>query len=419
MANSEHQLTLEFESTGERWDRITEYEIEDSFLVPSDSWQVTVYDPDPVKLRRLFRPLEPVRLYLGDRLQVIGRIDGTQGVGRGSTALRVWGRDYIADLVNPNIDPSVRVTNQMTLADALLEGLRVFGIDTIEGDVEQARAQTMGPVKYRERPAGIQSYVESLQPDTRAMVEQLPQQVVRTPITEKVPDAKPRDGEGAFEWADRLAARAGFTIQPGSSRNAIAVVAPDYRADAVFNFSRPGNIEEATARRDYGDLPTVVITSARAVTSGLEAKGQWREIRAAGDESPASLWQTEEGRRILMEVGIVAARMRPGTSIAPPLCYRPLYHRDDDAKTAEQLERSARRMLADRMRRTLEYRCIVTGHQDPVSGSTYAVNVMASVVDDVEDVNEILWACERRLSYQPGRGEQTELTLIRPASFVL
>jgi prophage tail gpP-like protein len=106
-----HRLSIEFENddSGRRWDQITEYEIDDSFLVPTDGWQVTVYDPDPRFLRRKFRPLEPVRIYLGDRLQVTGRIDGTEGVGGGSTALRVWGRDYIADLVNPNIDPSVRV----------------------------------------------------------------------------------------------------------------------------------------------------------------------------------------------------------------------------------------------------------------------------------------------------------------------
>lgn len=416
---NDHSLTIEFENDGSRWTQITEFDIQDDFLVPADAWSVVVFDPDPVKLRRKFRPLEPVRLYLGDRLQLIGRIDGTEGVGGGSTALRVWGRDYLGSIVDSNIDPSVRVTNMMTLADALIAGLGVFGIDTIEGDVEQARAAKMGPVKYTEEEAEIRRYLDSFNPDTRAMAELLPPRPVRTPVTETVPDAKPRDGEGAFEWANRLAARAGFTIQPGTGRNALAVVAPDYRAEPLFRLQYPGNVEIGTARRDWGSLPTVVVTSARAVTAGLEAKGQWREIRAAGDESPSSLWQTEEGRRVLMGVGVVSARLRPGASAAPPLLYRPMYYKDDDAKNTAQLERSTRRQLADRMKDTLVYTAELEGHVDPITGATFCTNVMASVRDEIEDVNEVLWIPSRRLSFRPGNGARTQLQLIRPASFVL
>jgi len=416
---SEEKLTLEFEATGERWDRITEFDIEDDFLVPSDAWSITVVDDqDPVGLRRKFRPLEPVRLYLGERLQLIGRIDGHEGVGGGSSALRVWGRDYLAELVDPNIDPSIRVTSGMSLADALLAGLGVFGITDIQGDVDAARAQKMGPVRYRTEQGDARRYIDGLSPDTQAMAQLIPPREVRTPVTEEVPDAKPKDNEGAFEWANRLAARAGFTIQPGTARNAVAVVAPDYRNEAAFRLAYPGNIKHGRARRDWGSLPTVVITSGRFVTAGLEAKGQWREVRTVGDDSPSALWQTEEGRRSLQDVGVVSARLRPGSPKAADLLYRPLYYRDDEAKTAEQLERSARRMLADRMRKTLEYTATMAGFSDPFTGTTYGTNVMAHVVDEVEDVNELLWIQSRRISHRDG-GSSCELKLIRPASFVL
>jgi prophage tail gpP-like protein len=411
-------LTIVFEDDGSTWDKVTDYKIEESFLVPCDAWSCTVYATNALDLRRKFQPLRPVKVYIGDRLQVIGRIDKTSGAGGGSTALQVSGCDYMANLVRGHVDPSVRVSNSMSLADAILEGLRVFGITTVETNVNEARTKKMGPATFEDRPGTkpleLAKYRASLNPDTQAMVDIIPSRKVSTSTV--VGDFTPQEGEGAFAWAERMAARSGLTLQPGSSRTSVALVAPDFSSAPKYTLTSPGNVERGVATRDYSNLPTALVTSSRRATASVEAKGQWRETRIVGDESPSALWRTEEGKRVL--TGIVGARLPKNERAAPPLHYQPYYHKDDDARTLEQLDSSARRMLADHMRDTLQYTATMPSHKDPASGLGYAANVMAHVKDEIEDVNEPLWCVSRSLTSGSG-GQQAELTLIRPASFVL
>lgn len=422
---TESRLKIEIEATGEVWDKVTEYSIQESFFTPADGWEATVFSEDARGLRRKFQPRTNVRLYIGERLQLIGQIDATEGVGGGSAALKLTGRDYMARLIDPNVDKNVRITNAMTLETALLEGLRVFGITTIEGDLDAVRAAKMGTPTYTSEtiPAGFRESFGltplsgSLSaPDFVRTLTGLELEV-RTPSTETVADAKPNENEGGYEWASRLAARCGFSVQPGSKRSAIAVVAPDYSRGPQFDLQRPGNVEQGKAKRDYSGIPTLATLSARQVTTGLEAKGKFKTLSLVGDDSELSLWAVPEARRILEAARAVGARKKKTDTGDPLDWYCPVYYRDDDAKTEKQLNRSARRMMADRIRETLAYSATMKGHDDAKTGATYAINVLAKVRDDLEDVDETLWIAERSL--KGGTGETTELQLIRPASYVL
>lgn len=418
--NSTPELTVEFEDTGETWTNVTDYSISSSFIVPTDGWSCTVFDPDPVKLRRMFLPLRPIRLYIGDRLQLIGRIDATAGAGGNSSALHVTGRDYLANLVMGSIDPTVRVTSGMTLADAILAATSVFGITEIETTIDEVRSKAMGTKRYESRfvDSGLALFKDSLNPDTRAMAELLPQREIKVAINEPIGDTKPGEGQGVFDWCDRLAARQGLTLQPGSKRTSLAVVRPDFSRKVAYTLKRPGNIEDATATRDYSELPTVTNISARVAKKGKTSPGGYRSYPASGPNSSASLWLLPEGRRILNDT-VVESTPPSGARINPPDHYQPLYQVDNESKDEKQLDNAARRMLADRMRRTLEYECTVTGHADPVSSATYVTDNMALVQDEIEDVDEALWLLETELSYSAGAGRQTKLTLVRPASYVL
>jgi prophage tail gpP-like protein len=428
--NDTPELTVEFEDTGERWSKVTQYSISSAFLVPTDGWSFTVYDEDPIKLRRLFSPLRPVKLYIGDRLQVIGRIDSTVGAGGGSGALQVSGRDYLANIVSGCIDPTVSVSANMSLSEAILAGLYVYGFDTVEASDAVVTARKTG-VQRLQRGQGVAlGAVAALLTDSTAQGVQVRDRVnaaldrflgtLTQPIplaASKVGDFKPSDGEGAFQWCDRLAARQGFCVQPGSSRTSIAVTRPAYDRPPFFTLHRPGNITEGTASRNYGDMPTVTVTSGRAAKS-TTGKGTFRQLAASGDGSETTLWSLPEGQRILG--GDVVEGRPPGKlRIKPPKHYLPAYRTDKESRTAEEVDKAAKRFLADRMRDTLEYTCTVAGHIDPITGATYATNTMAHVKDDIEDVDEVLWLCDTELTYSPSSGRETRLTLIRPASFVL
>lgn len=418
----EARLKLEFEDTGETFDNATEFSIQSAFMVDSDAWSATfANENDPVKLRRTFQIGRPIKLYLGDRLQLIGRIGHTNGLGGRSGGLQVSGRDYFADLVDPSIDPTVRINSEMSLSDALLAGLGVFGITEVESDLEAVTSGKMGQRQFKTelQPAAFQAYAESFDLDTAA--------IARSAFVERkiavaapVPDLKPaKGGEGALQWAKRLAARSGFTVQPGSKRSAIAVVAPDYASPPRYRFTNPGNVEESTANRNGDDMPTFVNMSARLVNKKTQqVPGKSEGFSVSGSDSPSALRNTEEGRRFIAASGMVDRRLRPGEKNKLPNLYKPTYFADDRAKTQDQLLRSARRMMAEKTKRFFQYSATVYSHNDSDTGATYATNAMAEVLDGVEDVAEALWISETNLTFN-GSGKTADISMLLPGSYIL
>lgn len=417
------KVSLEFELTGERWDQVESYDIDDSFMVDADSWSVTVFnDADPASLRRKFLPKTPVRLYYGNALQLVGRIDTTTDAGESGKSLTVTGRDYLAELINANVDTAIEITNTMTLEDALLEALRPYGITTIETNVEKVLEQKMGSAKFKEVRADgspLEKYRDAFQLDTQAFIDAIGPTTKLVPVKEKVPELSPRkdSNEGLIQWCSGLAARFGGTIQPGTSRSSIAVVSPEYGSSSAFAFLRPGNVESATARRDWSGIPTHATVSGRSVVRGKTASGQFKGLSISGDDSELALYKIAECKRIIDAARTVKGRISRKNAGDPLDWYCPIYYRDDEAKNETQLDKSARRTMAKQLRNTLSYQVTVKGHESPVSGAVYCTNVLADVQDSISDVNEQLWIMDRRLSWEDG--EMTTMNLIRPASYVL
>lgn len=436
----ESRLVIEFEDTGEAFDQTISFRLQSSFLTPADQWScVVANESKPWLLRRKFYPGRAVKLYLGDRLQAIGRIGRTRSSGGGSGALQVTGRDYFDGLIDPSIDPSVRITNRMTLADALLEGLRPLGITEIESSLEEVTAKKMGPVAFRTEKAALAQFAEefnsqrqsaadsgrstvlfsdSFSPDTQAFIDALPSQTVRIPITAQVRELKPnKDGEGAYQWASRLAARYHLSVQPGSKRTAVAVVAPDYSSDVRFSFSRPGNVESASCERNGEDVPTFVNASGRFVDEKQQAKGGFSGISLT-DES-AGFVNSNEGRKFVEASQMVTGRIKRNESNEPPALYKPIYFKDDKARSAEELRSSASRMVANKLRGFFKYQANLNAHTDIATGATFATNTLADVQDQVEDVSERLWIAETVLSKGSGQGKRADITMIIPGTYRL
>lgn len=413
------KVAIEFEATGERWDKVESYRISDSFMVDTDSWEVTVFDDaDPAGLRRKFLPKTPVRLYYGQRLQLIGRIDATECAGESGKSLRVSGRDYIAEILNASIDKSIVITNTMTLEKALLEALRPFGISTIETNVDEVIRQKMGPQQFKQIESGEESplkkYKAAFDIDTQAFIDAI-KPTITVSVSEKMEEFSPDKNadEGVWEWCNKIAARFGGKMQPGSSRSAVAFVVPDYAKSPGFAFLRPGNVISATASRNWESIPTHTRLSGRKVDLTKQGKGNFKGISIRD----LPIYQIDECKRIIDAANTAPGRIGRTTTGNPLDWYCPVYYRDDSAKSEKQLDKSAKRVMAEQVRETLTYEVTVKGHEAPLTGAVYATNVLADVQDSIADVNETLWIMERTLTFSGG--EQTEMKLIRPASYAL
>lgn len=404
-------VTLELEELGTQQPtqltRITTYNITSDYMTPTDAWSVTLYDDaDPRSLRRLVTPLQPVKIYVDGNLQVIGRVDATAGDGDSRASMRVSGRDYLAALVGGGADTAIRFQKSETVHDALLRIAAPFGITEISGDPELARNILSGVVRK-----GNKSKQEKRGKDAT------------------LGEFKINPNEGAFEAMNKIAARHGLTIQPQDARHKIAVVYPDYEQAPRYKLSRSttGNILTGSARRSYGNVPTLTQATGRNTGGGVGKAGLKKTLSTFGKDAPSEVGKNPEVRRIAYsESGtaprVIDFRWDPKNSKGVPgnkgLLYQPLYYEDKDSRNLDELERGVRRMIAEKLRETLTYSCTVRGHTDPASGCMWAVDTIADVYDETEDVDEPLWIHARTFR-NDGSGPFTDLELIRPHSYEL
>lgn len=378
------------------------YRLSSNYMIPTDEWEFVVYsDSDPFMLRRIWRPLQPVKIYVSGNLQVIGRIDDIEGVGETGAALKVSGRDYLADIVDSTVDPTFQVKTGQDIGSVLLELLKPWGITTILGSFNLTRNILTGKRPYFGDPE-------------------------RSFQAASLQDFKAEENQGVFEFIMKILARHGFMLLPGGTRDSVVVDAPNYLQDPSYSLTRPGNIISAPARRSYRNVPTVTMARGRGGDASSGSKNEFATFDKSRN-APSSIGLVPEVQRcITADNDVIAVRetrydpKRGDNTVYgfnPPV-YKPLFYRDKDARDQAQLERSVRKMIAERLRDTLTYPVTVRGHKDPETGTAYAVDTIGNVSDTVEDVQEKLW-CMDRVFVNDGSGPKTELQMLRPESYVL
>lgn len=407
-AIQEFPLTVRFVRTGrETSATIKEWSITSAYMVATDAAEFTMYDEDTDNLRNL--ELQPVELELNGATQFIGRVDKTE-CGNDGTAVTCQCRDYIADLVECNIDPGFKVKLGDQLLKVMQQAMLPTGIDTVVADDDSLLMQTVRSGKKPRKGGGSGS--KHKRRKSRGGV--------------KLQDFKPEPGQGIYDFLNKIVAREGATIQPWTTRKTVLVAEPWYDQEPLYKISRSlnqtvsssNNIEHGVASRDFSRFPTYTMIHGQTARGG----------KASAHTTKAfDLWVIAAGFRTeirdILTDSTVSGRWLPGT-IADTVrddaaLYRLLVHRDEIATDDDQVEGAMARAIAERLKDTLEYRCTLRGHVDPVSGAIYTVDTIIQVDDDVTNVHEALWIAERTLKYSPSGGATTDLVCWRPESFDL
>lgn len=390
-------LLVRFELLGRDVTNIIDWSIDSSYLVATDGFSFTVYDTDRSKLRGF--EVQPVELIVNGASQALGRVDVTQ-IGDNGSAIGCDGRDYIADLGECNVDPTLKITNGMSVAEALFQAASPCGIDTILSDDDIALRDIRSGKKTRTKGTAKQSHKA------------------------KLSEYKPQPGESIYEFCNRIVARQGATIQPGPARNTLVITAPRYDQEPLYTIRRTDDVASAsrntivtaTARRDFSKFPTFSLFTGSKAVAGAKTTGVAKtvDIVEYAGNSP-------ELERII-GASTAGGRRLPGKE-DPPLgfgrLYRLLNFRDEEARDQDQIDNAAKRALSERLKDSLEYTVTLRGHSDPTTGALYSVDTMIRVEDAICDVSETLWIASRRFTYSPGQGAQTQLTCWRPEAFVL
>lgn len=384
-------LTVHFNLLAREETRFQSWSIDSAYLTSTDGFSF-----DLLPLRRedgQLLEMQPCELIVNGASQALGRVDKTT-IGHDGGVISCEGRDFISDLVECNIDPTLKFDPKTELADAIHAAASVCGIFEVT-DFENI---LMAEVR------------------TGKKIERKKRKRKKRPLQ----DYKPKPGDGIFEFLNRLVARHGATLQPGPSRNELVIDSPDYtqtpcctllRSDDPNN-SNANNIVTAEATRDYSRFPTYALFTGTVgepgkATAPLTKLFKMLELSQAFNSEMGAIMANaiSPDRKVIGDAGFAA------------LLYRLLYHRDQEARTEDDLEFAAKRAIAERLKDTLAYTCKVRGHADPTTGAVYSVNTMANVDDAICNVHEPLWIAKRTLSYQPGEGAMTRLELWRPESF--
>lgn len=391
---TEPTFALEFERTKRKvtdgkGGAVLSWDLDTDFLTPTDGWSVSFRSEDPKELDGL--ELEPVRIVVNGRTQMIGRVDISHRGGDGPRTISLQGRDYLADLTTCCVDPRLVVKPNMKLSQLVKQAAGPVGISDVVGPWSRNQLATGA--------AGKSGTIKD--PATNAK--------------------RPEDRETIFEFLNKQAARSGLTIQPGLSRSEVVLQAPTYDGNPIGTIRRKtgedsgggNNALTAECSRDYSDVPTFALM-AGLTGSPIEGRGKTR-----GDWSLAT-----EAQGIASEVAALLNRVfsgrapATGTNALAGKLYRLLYWKEQGSNTQAQLDAALKRVIAERTRKTLTYTVTLRGTTDIGTGNTWAPDSLVDVDDDVANVHERLWIAKRKFTGN-AQGVTTQLELWRPNSYII
>lgn len=393
----ETPLIVRLTLLGRELTNITSWSIDSSFMTSTDSFEFTLYEEDVEKTRGL--ELQPVELVVNGQTLLIGRIDSSTR-GRDGYSITFRGRDFMADLVESNADPIVKIKQGDDLLTAITTAAGPLGINTVfDDDGAMRNLRTGRKVKAKTKPGKRKR---------------------------KLNPYKPQPGEGTYEFLNKVGAREAVTLQCGPNRNTIVLATPNYDQAALYQIRRTreqengvyNNIETAEAIRDFSSFPTFVVVQGAHATAGSKGEHQTQFFDVW---KIAAAFKSELGR--ILTNATVSSRWLPGkppaNEVLAGTLYRLLVFRDNDARNADQIEKAARRAIADRLKETLRYPATLKGHIAPDTGALYAPDTIIGVNDDIADVHEELWIESRKFRFTPNEGPKTDLVCWRPEGFSL
>jgi len=383
-------LSVKFETLGRETDQIGSWFIDSEFLTSTDTFQFEYIETEKPEL--LFDlEAQPVELSVGGIPQLVGRIDETD-IGGNGAAVTCDGRDYIADILECNIDPLVTITEKMTLQAAIKLVCSPCGINVVLGDASVMRNARSG----RNPRTG------KAPPDFLSL---------------KLQDLKPESNLGIYEFCNKLLARHGCTMQPTLKRNEVNLVQPNYDQEPLYSVRRTreqsgsNRLIRANAHRSFARFPTYTI---------VRGQGTGEAASEKSPQNTSSLIDSALLTPATQKVS-VKGRVKPSPHGADPdgKLYRLLYIHDKTAQTKTQVAAAAFRAIYERMKDTLVYSATLRGHEDPDSGAIYTIDTVIDVEDEIAGVQEKLWIHKRRLGFDPKGGATTQIECWRLGSLQL
>lgn len=397
-------LELFLPDVGRAVDRWTSYSFNSHFLTPADGFSLTVENPrlDPIMEDGLV-PGAKVQLRVAGCTQATGYLDSVERTATRSGGI-VWtleGRDALGQAVDSGIDPREQFKETETLQDLLVRVFEPFGWGASQIQVDEGADQQIKTGRKLRQP----------------------RKPTKHPRASKLPQLRPNNGEGAYEFAARVAKRFGMQIWPSADGLTLYVGKPDFEQEATFTLIRKrggarNNILDGSAKFDMTEQPSFIVADGFS-GGGAFGKSKLRIIALNPAMAITEAQATAVGSKF--KTAKVVNFLDPKGRVLQfaPYPYpnaKPLYLHDENSKTEEQLEAFARREMMARVRKSLTYHVTVSGHGQASGGGPlvpWTVGAVVDVQDEVTGVIEPMWVLSRTFEKNRDAGTRTRLELIR------
>lgn len=400
------EVQVYFPDLGAKVENWTEYTINQNFLTPADSWSLTLAQGDGAAedILRALRGGEQIHFFINGRLQMCGYVDvvATAADRSQGSVFHLEGRDSFGPLVDGCVDPRLVFRPEDTLAKIVGSVLADFGFTNVIIDNAANRAiQTGGDrgIPKTSKGKDLKRY--------RAF------------------QCKPHPGEGAFQFLARICSRYGLWLWPSADGQSVIVGHPDFDQSPTYhvNVKREGaitNVLRATSHKDWGEQPSAIVATARGDGNVFNRSNLCMFILNELVSSDATTGKMNAG--VLKALAKIpdALEVRKSTPIKSTNTWmtskvaRVMYLHDDESVTPEQLAFFLRRELAHRQRKSLTYTVEAMGHT--FLGVPWAVDTIAKIDDDYNNVQENLWVMGRTFTKSRQGGTKTSVEFIRPGT---
>jgi len=414
------------------WDHLT---LHSSFMVPCDELSFTISDEDQTLATELLVPGAPLQLTVNGKPQFTGYLDKKRtSVSRnGGTVITCSARDILGPVINSNVAPKIRFSGNETLLDFVVAVLVPLGIKTIYNDGSlNVNLQTGAAQKPKLSSASVSAQLPkaslasdgSITNEFETVTATSKSNSAKTDLkTLKIKQLKPHDGEGAYQFVDRILKRLGYRMWAAADGSGVIIDKPDFTSKPTHTLihsrtSETTNIESAELHQDWESQPSCFVATG---VGGTEANLDRRSLAVVCINE---LVGTDANGEPLQEIKNIIATY-PGAVVLPlrkqlipdrkgfaeSLIARPMFGKDKDAHTADQLAAFARREMSARQHKAFQLKVTITGLS--LDGVPFAPNTNVIVKDDVLGISKTLWVMEREFE-KTREGTRTSITLVLP-----
>lgn len=408
----------------------TSYAFNEDFVTPTDAFHFELGDEhfsDAAK--KLVTPGALVHLDINGSTECAGYIDSVEkdATRSGGTTWKIEGRDMLSPYVDCHLDPRLQFKADTTLR-AFLE--KVFETSTFSKIVHlgvDSDEKLFTGVAGKHRAAKARAAPKRKSTKPRKGLEDY-----------RLKAMKPKQHEGVFAFASRIAQRHGLWLWASPDGEALMVGEPNYQQAPLWYFYRnergSNMLDGSTVKFDIKDQPGIIFAD------GASGGGEYGRSKMArymanpftGVQPDGTLRNefkiTAKTWPDAKQVFFGADTQTEGFSLPEgfrlPLFYtpqiaRPLYLHDEESTTPEQLEAFLQREMSLRVAKALSVRVKVAGHGQVVDGDfvPFSVNTVAVLDDQVTGLEKVdFYVKGRTFEKSRGGGTTTTLDLVVPGS---